>query len=65
MSLKDMARTGRDVVWTRRGVDEFGGGFLGLFLMKLVEKSEAKLAREKGAKEEPRDLFDKLLTLFD
>ena len=25
MSLRNSARTGRDVYWTRRGMDEFGG----------------------------------------
>ena len=37
MSLRDTARIGRDIYWTRRGIDEFGGGFLGLFLLKITE----------------------------
>ncbi len=37
MSLKDTARIGRNLHWTRRGIDEFGGGFLGLLLLKMTE----------------------------
>lgn len=65
MSLKSMARTGRDAVWTRRGIEEFGGGFLGLFLMKLVEKSEEKIASEKNDSIKKPGIFDRLLRLFD
>lgn len=65
MSLKSMARTGRDAVWTRRGIEEFGGGFLGMFLMKLVEKSEEKIASEKNGSTKKPDIFDRLLRLFD
>ena len=63
MSLRDTARTGRDVYWTRRGIDEFGGGFLGLFLLKLTEKCEqAKKRKTSGHK--GGGFFDKLLDLF-
>lgn len=65
MSLKSMARTGRDAVWTRRGIEEFGGGFLGLFLMKLVEKSEEKIAQKQDATKKKSDIFDRILQLFD
>ena len=63
MSLRDSARTGRDVYWTRRGIDEFGGGFLGLFLLKLTEKCEqAKKLKESGHK--GFGFFGKLIDLF-
>ena len=65
MALKDTARTGRDAVWTRRGIEEFGGGFIGLFLMKLIQKSEEKLARESHEHEKRSSVFDWILKLFD
>ena len=65
MSLKDMARTGRNAVWTRRGVDEFGGGFLGLFLMKLLQKSEERIAKKQQKEEARPDVFDRILNLLD
>lgn len=65
MSLKDMSRTGRDLFWSRRGIEECGGGFLGLFLSKLIAKSERKLSREKRHNEQKDDFFDKILKLFD
>lgn len=65
MSLKDMAKTGRNAVWARRGVDEFGGGFLGLFLMKLLQKSEERIAKKQQKEEIRPDVFDRILNLFD
>jgi len=65
MSLRNMAKTGRDVFWSRRGVEEFGGGFLGLFLMKLTEKSEERMARKRENKGKKLDFFDRILDLFD
>lgn len=65
MSLKDMAKTGRKAVWARRGVDEFGGGFLGLFLMKLLQKSEERTAKKQQKEEIRPDVFDRILNLFD
>lgn len=63
MSMRDSARTGRDVYWTRRGIDELGGGFLGLFLLKLTEKCEhAKKHKEPGHK--GCGFFGKLVDLF-
>lgn len=63
MSLRDTARTGRDVYWTRRGIDELGGGFLGLFLLKLTEKCERYKKRKAGA-HKGGGFFDKLVNLF-
>jgi len=63
MSLRDSARTGRDVYWTRRGVDEFGGGFLGLFLLKLTEKCE-QAKKRKASGHKGGGFFDKLVDLF-
>ncbi len=63
MSLHDSARTSRDLYWTRRGIDEFGGGFLGLLLLKLTEKSEqAKNRKASGRKD--AGFFDRLANLF-
>lgn len=63
MSFKNAGRTGRDVYWTHRGIDEFGGGFLGLFLLKLIEKCEqAKKRKAEGHK--GGGFFNKLVGLF-
>jgi hypothetical protein len=63
MSLRDSARTGRDVYWTRRGIDELGGGFLGLFLLKLTEKCE-QAKKRKASGHKGGGFFDKLVDLF-
>jgi hypothetical protein len=65
MSLKKMGRTGRDIIWSKKGIRECGGGFLGIFLMKLISKSEEKLEREEKRKSKKEDFIDKLLSLFD
>ena len=65
MSLKDMSRTGRDLFWSRRGIEECGGGFLGLFLSKLIARSERKLACERGRNEQKEDVFDMILKFFN
>lgn len=63
MSLRDSARTGRDVYWTRRGIDELGGGFLGLFLLKLTEKCEQSKKR-KASGDKGGGFFNKLVDLI-
>lgn len=61
MSLKDSAKTGRNIFWTRHGIDEFGGGFLGWFLMKLTERHD-KRVEERGQKTARCDaVFDSVL----
>ena len=50
MSLRDTARIGRNLHWTRRGIDEFGGGFLGLILLKMTEWWENRQSRGNGKK---------------
>lgn len=66
MSLKEMAKTGRNVTWSQRGMENLGGGFLGLFLLKLIGKSEEKLEHErKGMKNRKPDFFDRLLRFLD
>ena len=50
MSLRDTARIGRNLYWTRRGIDEFGGGFLGLLLLKMTEWWENRHSNDNGKK---------------
>ena len=50
MSFKNAGRTGRDVYWTHRGIDEFGGGFLGLLLLKMTEWWENRQANDRDKK---------------
>lgn len=49
MSLKDSAKAGRNIFWTRHGIDGFGGGLLGWFLMKLTERHNKRM-EERGQK---------------
>ena len=65
MSLKETAQTGRNIVWTRRGIEELGGGFLGLFLLKLIGKSEERQAKKKQDDKTSTGFFDRFLSLFD
>lgn len=66
MSLKKMARTGRDIFWSKKGIRELGGGFLGMFLMSLISKSEERISRQEQEVKKPKEDFaDKLLSLFD
>ena len=65
MSLRSSARTGRDAFWARRGIEEFGGGFLGLFLMKLTEKAEARRAQISQDKTcQDKGVLDRILDFF-
>ena len=50
MSLRDTARIGRNLHWTRRGIDEFGGGFLGLLLLKMTEWWENRHSNDNSKK---------------
>lgn len=66
MSPSDMSRTGRNLFWARRGVEECGGGFLGLFLSILIGRSEKKSAeRRDQAKKHKPDIFDRILQIYD
>lgn len=65
MSLKETAQTGRNIAWTRRGIEELGGGFLGLFLLKLIGKSEERQAKKKQKSKPSSGVLDRFLSLFD
>ena len=63
MSLRNSARVGRDLYWTRRGIDEFGGGLLGVLLLAITEKSEQVPTRD-SSRFTKKGFFNRLLTLF-
>lgn len=63
MSLKDSANVGRRVVWTQRGIEACGGGFLGLFLSMLLGRSEERRKKSDGT---PRKaVLDSILDLIE
>ena len=65
MSLRSTAQTGRDAFWANRGIEEFGGGFLGLFLLKLTEKAEEHRAKREQVLSPKEGIWDRILTFFD
>ena len=63
MSLKDSARVGRDLYWTRRGIDEFGGGLLGVLLMTITEKCEQFAIRDPSRRSRS-GFLNRILSIF-
>lgn len=59
-TLKDSEKTGRGLFWTGRGIEECGGGFLGLFLFKLLERNQ-KRKQESSIKSRTDGFFDSIL----
>lgn len=60
-TLRDSARTGRDLFWTFKGMDQCGGGFLGLFLFKLLERNQKRKAQKPPKDSKTDRLFDAIL----
>jgi len=65
MSVFKSARFGRNLIWMRRGIDECGGGFLGLFLFSLFERSEERQKKKEQERAQRKSPLDGLLDAIE
>ena len=63
MSLRNSSRVGRDLYWTRRGIDEFGGGLLGVLLMYITEKCEQFSIRD-SSRRRSGGFLNRIINIF-